>query len=217
MGLSNFIKKLIETNTVWGVRAKKLAGINDFANTITANVVISSVDNSIDFSPNPVPSFVKIRDSAQYIRIFGGTNDTGLFRIVDIQNNKLIVDGPVVNDSGTRRVSSRLWEIHNDPSISRSSSTGSTMYNVHNRDTTGLDDASAVALTYAEHYHDEPGTEKDDPGEILSHEYNQLGCKSMVRAGCCDNPYIPLGPQIVFDDDGNVLRERHDDDGIGVC
>ena len=217
MGLSNFIKKLIETNTIWGVRAKKLAGINDAANTLTTSVVISSVDNSIDFSPNTVPSFIKVGENGQYIRVFGGTNDSGLFRVIGIEGNKIILDEPIVDDSGTRRITSRLWEIHNDPSISRPSSTGSTMYNVHNRDTTGLNDASAVAITYAEHYHDEPETDTDDLGEILSHEYNELGCKSMVRADCCDNPYIPLGPQIVFDDDGNVLRERHDDNGIGAC
>lgn len=217
MGLSNFIKKLIETNTIWGVRSKKLAGVNDFNNTLITSIVTSSIDNSIDFSPNPPPSFIKDGEFLQYIRIIGGTNDSGLFKVDFIQGNKVFTVEPLLNDSGIRRITARLWEIHNNPLISRSSSTGSTIYNVHNRDTTGLEDASAVAITFAEHYHDEPENEFDDEGEILSHEYNVLGCKNLVQADCCDMPHIPLGPQIVFDDSGNVLKERHDDNGVGIC
>lgn len=153
MGIGNFIKKLIETNAIWGVRAKQLAGINDAGNVITTSIVVSTTDNSIDFAPLPVPSFFKV---GQYIRIFGGPNDSKLLRISKIlEGTKLIVEEPVIADSGTRRVTARLWEIHDDPSISRPSSSGSTMFNVHNRDNTGLPDGSALATTYAEHYHDE--------------------------------------------------------------
>lgn len=153
MGIGNFIKKLIETNAIWGVRAKQLAGINDAGNVITTSIVVSTTDNSIDFAPLPVPSFFKV---GQYIRIFGGPNDSKLLRISNIlEGTKLIVEEPVIADSGTRRVTARLWEIHDDPSISRPSSSGSTMFNVHNRDNTGLPDGSALATTYAEHYHDE--------------------------------------------------------------
>lgn len=211
MGLSNFIKKLIETNTIWGVRAKKLAGINDFNNIITTSIVTSSIDNSIDFAPNAVPPFIKANTVGQYIRIIGGPNDSGLFMVTSIVGSKALVAEPIVNDSGVRTITARLWEIHNDTSISRSSSTGSTIYNVHNRDTTTAPgDASAVALTFAEHYHDDPDTELDNPGELLSHEYNELGCKNLVKSDCCDQPYIELGPQLIFDDDGNVLREVND-------
>ena len=214
MGLSNFIKKLIETNTIWGVRAKKLAGINDFANITTTSVVMSSIDNSIDFAPNKPPAFIKANSVGQFIRIIGGANDSGLFEIISIVGTKVITLQPLVNDSGVRTLSARLWQIHDDTSISKSSSTGSTIYNVHNRNTTGLDDASAVALTFAEHYHDDPATEEDNPGELLSHEYNELGCKNLVRADCCDMPYIELGPQMVFEDEGNVLKAVNDENGV---
>lgn len=202
---------MIETNTIWGVRAKQLAGINDGANHITSSVVFSSVDNSLDFAPASMPSFFKEK---QYIRIFGGANDTRLFRIKAIQGTKLIVDESVINDTNVVRVSARLWEVHNDPKISRSSSTGSTMFNVHNRDNTGREDGSALATAYAEHYHDEEGTE-DDIGEIISTEYNELGCKSKVTADCCDAPLVDLGPQLIFDDEGNVMRVRKEE--LGDC
>lgn len=214
MALGNFIKKLIETNTIWGVRAKQLAGINDAANTSTSSVVMSSADSSIDFAPSKAPSFFK---ENQYIRVVGGTNDSRLLRVDKIQGTKVIVEETLIDDSGTRRITARLWEIHDDPRISRPSSSGSTMFNVHNRDNTGREDGSALATAYAEHYHDEPGTSLDDLGEIISTEYNSIGCKNLVQADCCEKPFVELGPTVMFDDNGNVLRERHDDDGNGVC
>jgi hypothetical protein len=173
MGIGNFIKKLIETNAIWGVRAKQLAGINDAGNVITTSIVVSTTDNSIDFAPLPVPSFFKV---GQYIRIFGGPNDSKLLRISNIlEGTKLIVEEPVIADSGTRRVTARLWEIHDDPSISRPSSTGSTMFNVHNRQPTNVpEDASALAFTFAEHYHDEEGPE-DDFGYLVEDQYVPYG------------------------------------------
>lgn len=205
---------MIETNTIWGVRSKKLAGINDYANHITAPVVFSSIDNSIDFAPLLVPSFFKEK---QFIRVFGGNNDSRLFRIEKIfEGTKIQVQENLIDDTETVRITARLWEIHNDPSISRPSSTGSTMFNVHNRNTTGYEDGSGVAITFAEHYHDEEGTE-DDVGEIISTEYNELGCRSKVIADCCDSPAIDLGPQLIFDDDGNVMRVKKDDLIGGNC
>ena len=213
MGLGNFIKKLIETNTIWGVRSKKLAGINDYANHITTNVNINSSDNSIDFAPLLVPDFIKI---GQYIRVFAGTNDTRLFRVKRVfEGTKIEVHESVNDDIGVRRITARLWEIHDDPSISRPSSTGSTMFNVHNRSDTGLEDASAVAFTYAEHYHDEAITE-DDKGEPISTQYNQLGYKSLIKADCCGDVYLEMGPVLIFDDEGNIVLEKKDDN-MGVC
>lgn len=213
MGLGNFIKKLIETNTIWGVRSKKIAGINDYANHITTSVSIDSSDNSIDFAPLLVPDFIKID---QYIRVFAGTNDTRLFRVKRVfEGTKIEVYESVNDDIGVRRITARLWEIHDDPSISRPSSTGSTMFNVHNRSDTDLEDGSAVSFTYAEHYHDEAITE-DDKGEPISTQYNQLGYKSLIKADCCEDVYLEMGPVLIFDDQGNIVLEKKDDN-MGVC
>lgn len=212
MALSNFLKKLIVFDAIWGTRSKKLAGINDFNNLVNENVTFSSVDNSITF-PTTVPDFFQ---EDQYFRVFGGANDSRLFRIQEIQGNKIITYESLIDDSGTIRLDARLWVVHNNPRISRPTSTGSTMFNVHNRQDTGIEgDASKLALTFAEHYHDEEGSE-DDIGEIISTEYNELGCKSKAIADCCDNIQVDLGPQLIFDNDGNVMRVRKDDD-LGVC
>lgn len=213
MALSNFLKKLIVFDAIWGTRSKKLAGINDANNYVDQNITFSSADNSLTFSTPSVPDFFQ---ENQYFRISGGANDSRLFRVKEIQANKLITYENVIDDSGDVRVDARLWVVHNNPSISRPTSTGATMFNVHNRSTTGVEgDASALAITFAEHYHDEEGTE-DDVGEMLSTEYNELGCKSKAIASCCDNQLVDIGPQLIFDDEGNVLRVRKTDD-MGVC
>jgi len=213
MSLSNFLKKLIIFDVIWGTRSKKLAGINDFNNLTTESVTFSSVDNSITFTTPEVPDFFT---EDQYFRVFGGANDGRLLRVLEIQGNRLITYENLINDSGSITLDARLWVVHNDPTVSRPTSTGSTMFNVHNRQDTGIDgDASKLAFTFAEHYHDEAGTQ-DDAGEIISTEYNELGCKSKVIADCCDNIQVDLGPQLIFDNDGNVMRVKKDDD-LGVC
>lgn len=212
MALSNFLKKLIIFDVIWGTRSKKLAGINDFNNVITENVTFSSVDNSITF-PTPVPFFFQ---EGEYFRIFGGANDGRLFRAKEINGNRLVMFETPISESNSVRLDARLWVVHNDPKISRPTSTGSTMFNVHNRQPTNVpEDASALAFTFAEHYHDEEGTE-DDVGEIISTEYNELGYKSKVLADCCDEIKVDLGPQLIFDDEGNVIRVKKDDD-LEVC
>lgn len=213
MSLSNFLKKLIIFDAIWGTRSKKLAGINDFNNLINQNVTFSSVDNSITFPTPEVPDFFQ---EDQYFRVFGGANDGRLLRVQEIQGSRLITYETPIDESGTVTLDARLWVVHNNPRISRPTSTGSTMFNVHNRQDTGIEgDASKLAITFAEHYHDEEGSE-DDVGEIISTEYNELGCKSKVIADCCDSIQVDLGPQLVFDNDGNVMRVKKDDN-LGVC
>lgn len=213
MALSNFLKKLIIFDAVWGTRSKKLAGINDGNNLTNESVVFSSVDNSIAFStPNP-PEFFQ---EDQYFRVFGGPNDGSLLRVKEIQGNKIITYENVIAGSGAVTLDARLWVVHNNPAITRPTSTGSTMWNVHNRDDTGVEgDASKLAITFAEHYHDEAGAE-DDKGELISTEYNAMGCKSMVKSDCCDGPYLDLGPQLIFDDEGNALMVKSDPE-LGDC
>lgn len=206
------MKKLIIFDAIWGTRSKKLAGINDSNNSTNENVTFSDVDNSITFA-SFVPEFFQ---EDQYFRVFGGPNDSRLFRVKEIQGNRLITYENLINGTGAITLDARLWVVHNNSSISKSTSTGSTMFNVHNRAPTGISgDASELAITFSEHYHDESGTE-DDNGEPISTEFNSMGCKSLVKADCCEDQYVELGPQLIFDDEGNIIKEKPEQD-LGVC
>ena len=207
------MKKLIVFDVVWGTRSKKLAGINDANNVIQQSVTFDSGDNSVQFPTPTVPDFFQ---QDQYFRVFGGANDGRLLRIKEIQGSKLITYENVVDDSGSFKLDARLWVVHNNSKISRSTSTGATMFNVHNRDFTSTEgDACKLAITFAEHYHDEAGAQ-DDKGILMSTEYNALGCKSLVKADCCDSPYVELGPTLIFDDNGTPMMMKIDDN-TGVC
>jgi len=214
MSISEFLKQFVIWDVIFGARSKKLSGINDGNNRATSEVIFSSIDNSITFQNN-VPRFFQ-RDS--YFRVFGGTNDSRLLRVLEIQNNRIITYENLINDNGLRTLDARLWVVHNNSKISRPTSTDSTMFNVHNRDITMIEgDASAIALTFAEHFHDEKGPE-DDIGKIISTEYNELGYRSKVLADCCEEEiYVDLGPQLIFDEKGDVIRMNKQDEEIGVC
>jgi hypothetical protein len=212
MSASKFLKQFLIWDVLFGARTKKLAGINDSNNTIQENVTFSDVDNSVTF-PGEVPTWFQVDE---YFRVFGGTNDGRLFRVKEIQFDKVIIHENVINDTGIRQLDARLWVVHNNSKISRPTSTGSTMFNVHNRQNTNTpDDASAIAFTFAEHYHDEEGTE-DDKGTPISTMYNQLGYKSLIKADCCGEVYLEAGPTLIFDPDGNIILERKEED-TGVC
>lgn len=212
MALSNFLKKLIVFDVVWGTRSKKLAGINDGNNFINTSIISSSVDNSFKFVMQ-VPSFFQ---KDQYFRVFGGANDSRLFKIKEIKGDKIITYEGVVDGISNIKLDARLWVVHNNPKVSRSTSTGSTMFNVHNRNTSGVDgDASALALTFAEHYHDENG-EEDDKGVLVSTLYNEVGCTTQGIANCCGNLKVNLGPSLIFDDEGNAIMQKIDDD-MEIC
>lgn len=154
MNITNFIKKLITLDVIWGTRTKKLTGVKDKNNLITDNFVISDVDNSITFS-TAIPDFLQVDT---YFRITGGNNDGQLFRVMEIQGNKIITYENLTNDSGSLTLDARLWVVHNDENISKASSNGSTIFNLSNTSTTGLDDGSGIAKVFAEHYHADSGT-----------------------------------------------------------
>lgn len=207
------MKKLIVFDVIWGTRSKKLAGINDANNVIQESVTFDSGDNSVQFPTPTVPDFFQ---QDQYFRVFGGANDGRLLRIKEIQGSKIITYENVVADTGSFSLDARLWVVHNNSQISKPTSTGSTMFNVHNRDHTTVEgDASKLAITFSEHYHDE-ATEQDDKGKLISTEYNVLGCKSVIKADCCGDNYVELGPQLIFDDEGSPIMVKEDPD-LGVC
>jgi len=150
------MRKLLVFDVIFGARTKKLAGINDKKNFITTDVVISDSDNSITFTSIELPSFFKIDG---YFRIFGGPNNKELFRIRDINGNKILTYENVTNDSTARTLDARLWVVHEDNSISRKGPTGGTMFNLDNMEDTGVDcDASQIANIYISHYHTDHAT-----------------------------------------------------------
>lgn len=151
MALSNFLKKLVFFDVIFSSRSKKLTGVNDFKNTTTESVIISSVDNSISFVSGQVPDFM-YKD--QYFRVLTGTNENELFRIKEINQDKIITYENLLNDTGNITLDARLWVVHGDNSISRKSPTNGTMFNVDNMDDTGTDcDGSKIAKAYTSHYH----------------------------------------------------------------
>lgn len=212
MPAPKFLKQFFIWDVIFGARTKKLAGINDGFNQTEEVVTFSSVDNSVTFT-GQTPCWFQVD---KYFRVFGGNNDSRLFRVKEIQFNKVIVYENFIDDSGLRRLDARLWVVHNNSKISRPTSTGSTMFNVHNRQNTNTpEDASAIAFTFAEHYHDEEGAE-DDKGVLVSTEYNQIGCKNLAIASCCGNVKLELGPTLIFDNEGNAILQKIDDE-VEVC
>lgn len=149
--IRGFIRKLLIFDVIFGARTKKLTGINDKDNVITTDVVIDSADNSITFTNNDLPKFLK---EDVYFRVFTGPNNNELFRVKSIDLNKVFVYETVQDDTNTRTIDARLWQVHNDNSISRKSPTGGTMFNVDNMNDTGVEcDGSGIAKAYTSHYH----------------------------------------------------------------
>ena len=202
---SGLIKKFIALDTIWGGRSKKLAGINDSNNYTTGNFVFTAGTNIIQF-PGTLPEWV-VADKYFRITFGGGLNNTALYRIlgIDFDNNTIITHENIQSFTGGATLDGRLWVVINDATIARSTNSGATMYNVHNRTTTGKDDSSGIGLVFAEHFHDEPEPAADE-GEILTHIYNEIGTKHMSLDSCNHDVKIEIGPLIVVDRQGNVVK-----------
>jgi len=203
MQFISFIKKLIVFDVLWGKRSKILAGIKDGQNKIESNIVINSLDNSITF-PTVSPDFLQ---PEKYFRIFGGTNDSTLFRVKQIIGNKVILYETPIDDSGVRIVDARLWVVHNDTAISKEGKDGNTIFNVHNKTHTNLEDGSKLALAYAEHYHDDDDSNDDDIGEIVTHKKSELG-GFLMASDSYTNQQVPIGPLVVIDRRGDVIYAK---------
>jgi len=203
------IKRYIGTNVIFGSRATKLAGINDFGNLHTG-VVTFTAPNTITFV-GPLPLFLQtVTGVGKVFKITagGGANNGALFRLISIAGNTITVSNTVViNFTGSATFDGRIWNVIDDPSIARSTSTGATMYNVHNRDASVLlNDASEVAYVFAEHYHDIPAIpDPHDADEIMFHLYNEMGEHSMVTSSC-SGVQLDIGPLAVVDWCGNVVK-----------
>lgn len=223
-GWSSLVKRLLTLNTIFGSRATKLAGINDFNNFEVGNFIFAG-PNQITF-PGTLPAWVTAQNSGPRkfrITAGGGANNTAIFTIASFSGNTVTtVENTVLPFTGITQADGRLWAIIDDPSIARPSSTGSTMYNVHNRTPTPLGgDASEVAIVYAEHFHEKPPEleeDKDDlPPEILFHRRNEVGEKSVIVSDCSGKT-LDIGPLVVVDRCGNAVRSRkRAKDPIDVC
>lgn len=203
---TEIIKKFIALDVIFGGRSKKLAGINDFNNIVSDTFTFTSGTNFISF-PGQVPEWF-VRDKYFRVTAGGGSNNSSLLRVkaVDASGGIIEVYENIVDFTGAATFDGRIWAAINNPAIARPTSTGSTMYNVHNRTPTGLEDASSIALVFAEHYHDEPAVDEDE-GEILVHLRNEVGGLSLACDSCTGEKY-DIGPLVLVDRKGSVIRAR---------
>lgn len=146
------VKKFIGLDVLFGPAKKKMAGINDAQCTITTDLSIDTVDDSITFTGGDMPDWVKVD---KYFRIIGGANDGELFRVKEIvSSNKIVIYEDPVTDSGTLTFDARLWVVHQDNTITRKSPSGGTMFNLDNLNDTGVpEDGSCLAKVPVAHYH----------------------------------------------------------------
>ena len=161
-----FIKNLLAHNVLFGLRTKKLTGINDSTHTFTGNIDIQAPD-TITF-PLEIPQYLEV---GRYFRVTGGggANEDLLFRVDSLSGLDLIVDTSVnnlTNFNGLATVDARFAIVHNDENISRINAIGKTIYNTNNFTTTGVEgDGSEIAKVCDDHYHSPP------PGLELPHTF----------------------------------------------
>jgi hypothetical protein len=204
----SLIKRLIGINTIFSGRATKLAGINDYNVFSDETLITFTAPDKITFS-NSVPPFLReLSGSGKVFKVTvgGGLNNGSVFRMAGISGNTITVSNTVVRDYiGPATLDGRIWVVINDPMIARATSTGSTMYNVHNRDKSVIgQDASEVAFVFAEHYHDEP-KEPEPVDELLFHQYNEVSERSLITSSVT-GAILDIGPLAVVDNCGNVVR-----------
>lgn len=229
MGLSSFIKKLIETDTLWGVSKKKIAGINDRLNYLfDSDVVFDNATNSITYTnQTSLPSWIV---PGKYFRVYDGipktytsdsdndyianviltpdlvTNSGVKLRVLSVSGNVIYLDSntSTVVDRNTSATfvttDGRIAIGINNIDIAKISKNGSTIYNTQNSSSTGDEDGSAVGAMFADHYH----SNSNSVDNIVTHEYNSLDHKLKVYDEETDT-HIDMGPLVVVDNNGNVV------------
>jgi hypothetical protein len=187
MSWTQFVKRLIALDVVWGVRAKKAHGINDRANHLTDNMATYNAGaNSITLdNQTTLPSWIK---PGKYVRIYNGThkqtpdsqsptyvvdvildgNDTtdGIKLLISSINGNIITfdvttpvitNGPVIGDF---TIDGRIAIVTNDESITRINAFGATVFNTQAQSSTGDDDCSSVSQVFADHFHSPPNEQQ---------------------------------------------------------
>jgi len=195
MSISSFIKNLIKTDTLFGVKKKKISGVQDTNLFLTqVNFVFNSVDNSIIITDlTYLPGWLT---PSKFFRFYSGLkktttnslatdyeteclltpntiNNSGVkFRVKSIVGNKIYLDEAFSTCSTfsyintTGTIDGRIAICTNDASICRINATGNTVFNLQKQASSGDEDGSAISLPFVDHYHVFPGT-----GES-SHQYN---------------------------------------------
>lgn len=151
---------MIQTNTLFGGKKLKLAGVPDGDNFVSdPSLQAVAASNTLILSA-PVPTCLK---SGTYFRIVngGGSNQSNLFKVLSVNNNELIVDDTEPETSslvdfgpGQATIDARIWQVVNDTTICKASLNNSnTIFNAHALAGSGLDDGSCIAENFAEHFH----------------------------------------------------------------
>ena len=173
MALSSFIKQLLQTDSLFGAKSKKLAGINDSALEIgypTADVTI--VDTTSEFSLSittidpAIPSWLQPNKYFLFDLPALPELPTTRLRVDSVEQ---LSDGYKIfiqrTAPGTEplptsftnpvsvRLDGRIFAIIKDVFIAREATNGSTMFNLDSNISDGLEDGSGVAIKYASHYH----------------------------------------------------------------
>ena len=228
MALSSFIKRLVQTDTIFGSEAKKLSGINDGSVRVSdTSLHFDPTDNTIRMTnttevpswfvpgkyfrtnltayevpppPEPPTEPVSIRSSDNHYRLFR-------IRSAGLVNGRVEI---VVDDTTdetdvmlpqirvTGTIDGRISTLVNDSRITRPAENGSTVFNVDIQESTGVDDGSGVSLKFASHYHTHANP--------VFHELNDLGIDLLVvnAAGIQYN----IGPLPLVDENGDQVTSE---------
>ena len=159
MNFFGFIKRLHIFDVIWGIKTKKIAGVNDGSSYLDVYATVDGVENSVDVGT--VPEYLR---PGTYFRLFGGPDDGSLFEIDRVLGSKIFTVESLQSYAGNVTLDARMWVVHDDKDISRQSANGGTKFNLDNFSDTGRDDGSGIACAYATHYHDrEPWVECEEP------------------------------------------------------
>ena len=173
MALSSFIKQLLQTDSLFGAKSKKLAGINDSAlEDGYPSAVVTIVDTTSEFSlsittiPNIIPSWLQPNKYFLFDLPALPELPTTRLRVDSVEQ---LSDGYKIfiqrNAPGTEtlptsftnpvsvRLDGRIFAIIKDVFIAKEATNGSTMFNLDSNISDGLEDGSGVAIKYASHYH----------------------------------------------------------------
>lgn len=173
ISITQFIKKMISIDGIWGARTKKASGIQDRFNTITEQVVFTA-PSTITFV-SPVPEWMKAEGlNGKAIRVMNDAahpNSNKKYYVTAILGPNTVSVSPanpaadgMVSFTGLTKISGRIWEVVADENLCGRDREGNTIFNTHHQEK-GANDGGDVSLVHFDHYH----------GRIVTGEYNSAG------------------------------------------
>ena len=173
MALSSFIKQLLQTDSIFGAKAKKLTGINDSAIQMGySEADVTIVDTTSEFSIeitniNPaIPSWLQPNKYFLFDLPALPASPSTRLRVESVEQ---LSDGYKIfmqrNAPGTEtlpsspenremvRLDGRIFAIIKNNAIAMEATNESTMFNLDSNIDDTFEDGSGVALKYAAHYH----------------------------------------------------------------